>query len=252
VLLNLVGNAIKFTEQGEVRVQVVGEDQPDGLLRVGFSVSDTGIGIAQDAQNRIFSRFHQADGSIRRRYGGSGLGLAIARELVELMQGDIIVESHEGQGSRFLVQLPMPVGQEKAVTAGPMVELPPLHILVVEDEPVNRLVVRELLGARGHRVEAVDGGQAALERLEKERFDLVLMDLSMPDMDGLEATRRLRARGWRIPVIGLTAHVLPEQTRACLEAGMDAVIHKPLEVDRLNAIVAPFVTPSLQPANAAG
>lgn len=241
VLLNLVGNAIKFTEQGEVKVQVGCEEQPDGSVQLGFSVTDTGIGIEQDALSQIFSRFHQADGSIRRRYGGSGLGLAIARELVELMSGDIVVESRKGAGSRFLVELTFPVGDAPVSAAEAVITLPPLSILVVEDEPVNRLVVRELLGARGHRVEAVDGGRAALECLEHKRFDLLLMDVSMPDMDGLEATRRLRAAGCRMPVVGLTAHVLPEQSRACLEAGMDAVVHKPLEMDKLNATIAPFV-----------
>lgn len=239
VLLNLGGNGIKFTESGQVRVRLDAEQREEGSVRLRFTVSDTGIGIAPEALPKIFARFHQADGSIRRRYGGSGLGLAITRELVNLMGGDVTVQSRFGEGSRFTVELTLPVAEHpQSAPAVESVELPSLRILVVEDEPINRLAVLELLRARGHRVEAADSGPKAIELTGRKKFDVILMDISMPDMDGLEATRRLRARGCTAPIVGLTAHVLPEQHRACSEAGMAAVVHKPLEMEKLNRVLA--------------
>ena len=240
VLLNIIGNAVKFTEQGEVRVGLsCRADDTRRRNRLVFSIRDTGIGMSPEALREVFSRFHQADSSIARRYGGAGLGLAIAKELVALMGGRIHIDSTPGRGSHFQVEVSLPTGAapDTRAEAAP-VALPQLDILVVDDDRINRLVAGELLSRDGHRVVQVDSGAAALERLARESFDLVLMDVSMPEMDGMDTTRRLRATGNRVLIIGLTAHVLPEQQHACMAAGMDAVIHKPIQADRLNRLLA--------------
>ncbi len=241
IFLNLMGNALKFTETGEVRVgfECLRQDEP--LNRLLFSVEDTGIGIAHDAKQHLFERFRQADDGIARRYGGSGLGLSIARELVELMGGEIRVDSRPGVGSRFEVELFLPAGRLEPTAAEAAAELPAMDVLVVDDEPINRRVATELLSRSGHRVEGVRSGAEAIERVSDGQYDLVLMDLSMPEMDGLEATRCIRSLAPALPVVGLTAHVLPEHRAACLEAGMSGVLHKPIEIDQLNRLLAEAV-----------
>ncbi len=240
VLLNLLGNAVKFTEQGEIRLTVELDTQNEAGNHLRLTVADTGIGMSPEVLAQVFERFEQADSSFARRYGGSGLGLAIVKELVTLMRGTLQVESEAGRGTRFYLGLTLPTG-----TTLPQVpvrhETPPvpmLNILVVDDDEINRLVAINLLGSDRHHVEAVASGPAALTRVGQTAFDLVLMDLGMPGMDGLEATRRLRAAGVTIPVVGLTAHVLPEQEAACIEAGMDAVIHKPIQMEKLQHALA--------------
>lgn len=239
VLLNLLGNAVKFTGQGEVRLTAECLARQGGENRLRFAVSDSGIGMDQHTLQHLFDRFEQADSSIARRYGGSGLGLAIVYELVRLMGGTVQVDSRPGRGSRFEVELtlpdglPVPAAEEEAE-----IVLPPLHVLVVDDDAINRVVASALLTRDGHRVTTVDNGTAALMRIIQEPFDLVLMDLGMPGMDGMEATRRLRASGATLPVIGLTAHVLPEQQQACIQAGMNAVLHKPVQAAKLNKVLA--------------
>ncbi len=243
VLLNLIGNAIKFTEQGEVTLQLESRSKDSAGHCLRFSVTDTGIGIEAEALKHLFDRFHQADNTITRRYGGSGLGLAIASELVTLMGGEIRVDSQPGRGSRFTFEVPLPeVAMLRETAETEDTHLPVLNILVVDDDRINRLVASELLSRDGHQVTAVDNGAAALARVGNETFDVVLMDLGMPVMDGLEATRRLRSTGVSVPVIGLTAHVLPEQQAACKEAGMNAVIHKPIQVERLKQLIASILT----------
>jgi signal transduction histidine kinase/ActR/RegA family two-component response regulator len=240
ILLNLIGNAVKFTEEGEIQVRLRQLGTGPAGNRLVFSIRDTGIGIASDALRDLFGRFHQADTSIARRYGGTGLGLAIARELVTLMGGDIRITSQPGRGSHFEVELTLATGRQvpRKTEQESAVRLPCLNILVVDDDRINRLVASELLSRDGHRVVQAESGAVALARIADEAFDLILMDVSMPDMDGLDTTRRLRARGMSIPVIGLTAHVLPEQHDACIDAGMDAVIHKPIQADTLNHLLA--------------
>ncbi|SCZ53440.1 hybrid sensor histidine kinase/response regulator [Thiohalomonas denitrificans] len=233
VFLNLMGNALKFTEQGEVRVRLEYLRRDDPVSPLLFSVEDTGIGIAPDAKAHLFERFRQADDGIARRYGGSGLGLSIARELVQLMGGDIRVESRPGAGSRFVVELNLPRGRMPPAEAESDPATPAMSVLVVDDEPINRRVAAELLSRSGHRVEGVASGAEAIERVDGGDFDLVLMDLSMPEMDGLEATRRIHRIAPALPVVGLTAHVLPEHRAACIEVGMTGVLHKPIEGDKL-------------------
>lgn len=243
VILNLLGNAIKFTAEGSVQVEAA--RQGDTLH---LSFRDTGIGIAPERLNAIFDPFSQADASTSRRFGGTGLGTTIARQLVELMGGRIEVESRVGHGSTFHVRLPLQPAQASAPglpdnerRAVP----PPLDVLAVDDVPENRELLRVVLGNAGHRVRTAASAVDALAALAMQDFDVVLMDLHMPDIDGLEAARRIRAReaeagagARRTPIVALTASVLPEDRQAAQDAGMDGFAPKPVELDPLLAELA--------------
>ena len=243
VLVNLLGNALKFTHQGQVVLQV--QWQAPGVL---FAVQDTGIGIAKEQQARIFSRFSQADNDIHARYGGNGLGLAISRQLVDLLGGEMGFESEWGQGSRFWfrlplggVQAPAHAGEADAGQAPMLTQANAWRLLVVDDHPVNRLLAKKVLQnawPEAEVLEAVDG-QQCLERLAQGPVDLVLMDMVMPVMDGIEATRRLRQNPqWQsVPVLGLTANVNPVDLDAFQRAGLTAVMLKPFEPAQLCAQV---------------
>ncbi|WP_234035837.1 PAS domain S-box protein [Ectopseudomonas mendocina] len=234
VLTNLLGNAVKFTLRGEVCLRVTGEP---GAMRL--SVKDTGIGIAADRLEKIFEPFAQADASMSRRFGGTGLGTTISRQLVELMGGRLRVESTEGQGSCFSVELPLRAGkrlasQQRAV----LPELGPLNILAADDVPQNLELLQLSLEHFGHRVRCVADGESALQAFTEERFDLILMDVQMPGVDGLEASRRIRqleaAEAWEpIPIIALTASVLDQDRQAALDSGMNAFASKPLDLNAL-------------------
>ena len=241
VLINLVGNAVKFTEQGRVTLRA---RRDAGWLVL--SVRDTGIGIPPDRLEQIFDPFTQADASMSRRYGGTGLGTTISRQLVELMGGRIAAESEPGRGSTFTVRIPLQAAPEGTVlpTAVRVVHtLPALNVLVVDDVPENRNLLTLLLARAGHFVVEADNGLAALARCERERFDVVLMDLQMPELDGFGATRRLRAREQseglpRTPVVALSASVFEEDRSKAAEAGMDGFAFKPVEFDALMLEVA--------------
>jgi signal transduction histidine kinase/ligand-binding sensor domain-containing protein/CheY-like chemotaxis protein len=239
VLLNLVGNALKFTHRGEVRVSAFTRPRNDGMFDLHFEVSDTGIGIPEKARTLIFEAFRQADGSTSRTYGGTGLGLAICSRLVRLMGGDITVESQVGSGSIFSfwvkARKASPPEKNSAPESGVSRQRPsrPLRILLAEDNLVNQKVATALLKNRGHRVEVVGNGRLAVERSQEQSFDLILMDLQMPDMDGWDATRKIRERdrnsGTHIPILALTAHAMSHAQEQCMEAGMDGVIVKPFD-----------------------
>ncbi|HSX69739.1 MAG TPA: ATP-binding protein, partial [Pseudomonas sp.] len=239
VLTNLVGNAVKFTESGWVRLEVSGEPG-----RVQLAVRDSGIGIAEDRLQHIFDPFAQADASMSRRFGGTGLGTTIARQLTELMGGSIRVESRLGAGSLFLVELPLRAGEASGIDRGVVVQqLPELNILAADDVAQNIELLGLTLGAMGHRVTTASDGEQALAAFVGGRYDVLLMDVQMPRMDGLEATRRIRtheeAHGLqRTPVIALTASVLEQDRRAAREAGMDGFASKPLEMNKLLAEIA--------------
>lgn len=250
VLTNLVGNAVKFTESGWVRLEVSGEP---GNVRL--AVRDSGIGIAEDRLAHIFDPFAQADASMSRRFGGTGLGTTIARQMTELMGGSIRVESRLGAGSLFLVQLPLQAGaavhgERRAIAS----QLPALNILVADDVPQNIELLSLTLGALGHRVSTAGDGEQALAAFVGGRFDVLLMDVQMPRMDGLEATRRIRLHEQThglpsTPIIALTASVLEQDRRAAHEAGMSGFASKPLEMDKLLAEVARVI--GLAPGGAA-
>ena len=232
VLINLIGNALKFTPQG--RVQVRGQLLPGDMLR--FEVEDDGIGIAPQDQTLLFLEFRQIDGSMSRQYGGTGLGLAICKRVVEGLGGRIGVESTPGKGSLFwftMPAVPLPDSPTPASVPDQPATVRPLHILVAEDNAVNLRVVTGLAEHLGHRVTGAPNGQVCLDLVAADPPDVIFMDMQMPLMDGVQATRALRARGVRLPVIGVTANALPEDRRACLEAGMDDFLPKPLTVDAI-------------------
>ncbi|NDQ58352.1 MAG: response regulator [Acidipila sp.] len=247
ILVNLVGNAVKFTEKGEVVVHARVESQEEEQVILHFAVTDTGIGIPGEKLEHIFEAFAQADSSTTRKYGGTGLGLAITRQLVDLMGGRIWVESLPSQGSTFHFTAlfgvdktrvsPKSVRPSRAAAISQQKSRRSLHILVVEDNPVNQELTVHLLERRGHRTAVADNGHEALRAVERQSFDLVLMDLQMPEMGGLEATQLIREQeketGKHLPVVAMTAHAMQSDRERCLAAGMDAYLAKPFEAKDL-------------------
>ncbi len=242
VLTNLVGNAVKFTHQGEISITV----RPRGDF-LEFAVSDTGIGIPEDKLEWIFETFSQADGSLTRRYGGTGLGLAICKRLVELMGGEIFARSRKGAGSIFTFTVPLKTAEREdsgPAEAMPQVsceERPVARILLADDEPMVRELTAMMLTQRGWHTEVAESGRDALKKWESGNFDVILMDLQMPEMDGLEATRAIREReadrSQRASIIALTAHAQREVRDNCIEAGMDMVLVKPVKTRDLYAAI---------------
>jgi CheY-like chemotaxis protein/anti-sigma regulatory factor (Ser/Thr protein kinase) len=244
VLLNLLTNAIKFTDAGAVTVLA---SYLAGEQRLRLAVADTGCGVPHDKLDRLFERFSQVDGSVSRRHGGTGLGLAICKNLVELMGGEIEVESAQGAGSTFSFTIPAPltVARRQREAAAPMdlaaADSDPAHILIVDDLPANRELVRVLLEAMGHTVKEVSNGDAAVAAAMGTRFDLILMDLQMPGTDGAAATRRIREASElnrRTPIVALSANVLADQVAQCHAAGMNDHIAKPIKLEELVEKVA--------------
>jgi signal transduction histidine kinase/ligand-binding sensor domain-containing protein len=262
VLFNLIGNAIKFTAKGGVYLNVEGEGSTKDAATLRFAVRDTGIGIPREKQQLIFEAFRQADGSTTRKYGGTGLGLAICSRLVEMMGGAIQVESEVGIGSTFsfnvrygIAALAAGAKPTHSVSLKNMLEAslcdgPPigLRILLAEDNPVNQRLAMRLLERRGHHVDVASSGREAIGWLERERFDLILMDLQMPDMDGMEATAMIRERekkhGGRTPIVALTAYTMKGDRERCLEAGMDNYINKPIDAVKFLEIVELTAAPT--------
>lgn len=267
VLNNLVGNALKFTNHGSVRVAVECVEESDAEAKLLFSVQDTGIGLDPVQLQRVFSPFEQADASTTRRYGGSGLGLAIARQLVKLMGGEIGVESQSGRGSRFwfTVRLQKPESAQVQPQSVPCVASPApqtigtsgtcrdaakteqltgARVLLVDDNATNLLVAQHYLQRMGLEVETADGGQAAIELASQRQYDAILMDLQMPEVDGCEAAQAIRVReqnlagagkppASRVPIIALSAATMPEDVERALSAGMDAHLAKPIDAQQL-------------------
>jgi CheY-like chemotaxis protein/nitrogen-specific signal transduction histidine kinase len=257
ILSNLVSNAVKFTAQGKVRLAVAAETGADGPCQVRFTVSDTGIGFTPEARKRLFERFEQADGSITRRYGGTGLGLAISRSLAEEMGGSLTATSAPGAGSCFIFTLEMPRREPTALApqeeplearAGPAPAAYVPRVLLAEDHPTNRRVVELILGAVGVNLTSVVNGQEALDAFASQAFDLILMDMQMPVMDGLTAIEAIRgqeaAEGRpRTPIYALTANAMPEHAEASRRAGADAHLTKPIAADALIAAVGRAAAP---------
>jgi PAS domain S-box-containing protein len=248
VLANLLTNAFKFTSQGHVRLRVGLQSGEVNGTPLVLEVADTGIGIPASKHAMIFDAFTQADEATTRKFGGTGLGLAICRQLVRLMGGTITVQSEPGKGSTFTVALPLRVAREAPPPApvpsgtDPTVSAAPRRVLVAEDNPINQAVVRGLLARAGHHATVVESGSAAVEAVVARTFDVVLMDVQMPEMDGLEATRRIRAReaaeGRRpLRIIALTAQAMASDRERCLQAGMDDYISKPVDATRLYAAI---------------
>ena len=247
ILFNLIGNAIKFTDEGSVQVNVTLEPGAGRALTLRLTVTDTGIGIAESAMPTLFDRFTQADSTTMRRYGGSGLGLAITREIVQMMGGDIATTSTPGLGSRFAISIPSRfVDRSELVPAAAEAQRaeasrPALRILVAEDNDVNQILINAVLTRMGHVVHLVANGQLAVEAVRRGEYDLVLMDLQMPGMDGMEATQAIRSLGGArasLPIIAMTANAFEEDRQACLAAGMDDYVAKPIDVARLAEAIA--------------
>jgi PAS domain S-box-containing protein len=261
VLLNLVGNAIKFTERGQILVAVAAAFPAKGRVLLHFGVKDTGIGIPEETQEKIFAAFSQADGSMARKYGGTGLGLAICVRLVEMMGGRIWVESAPQKGSIFHFTLGLALAEESAIPADEQPGLPGAasqasstlpasletfkgegrRVLLVEDNAVNRTLAQRLLQKSGFAVSLAVDGKEAISAMQNAEFELVLMDIQMPEMDGFEATAEIRKReklsGRRTPIIALTAHALKEDRERCLSAGMDAYVTKPIRPAELFGVI---------------
>ena len=241
-LLNYVANAIKFTEHGRITLRVTAAPAGAARLRVRFEVEDSGIGIDAATLERLFRPFEQANNSATREHGGTGLGLAVTRKLARLMGGDAGAESVPGQGSRFWFTALLDLGTTEPATAAALSAAPAFagqRVLLVEDDPVNRIIAGTLLGDAGLLVEYACDGAQALERAACGPYDLVLMDVQMPRMDGLEATRRLRAlpQHAHTPIVALTANAFAEDRQACLAAGMDDFLAKPFDPPGLRAVL---------------
>jgi two-component system, NarL family, sensor histidine kinase BarA len=249
ILVNLLGNAIKFTSKGEVSLTVEGRTGEEGGAQISFVVRDTGPGIPPEHHQRIFDSFSQADSSISRQYGGTGLGLAISRSLALQMEGSLTVDSQPGQGATFRLTIPVrwvagsvaPPAPKRAVAGIPAPATAALRVIVAEDNAVNRMVVLALLRRLGYQADSVANGAELLASLEKSTYDVVFMDVQMPGMDGLEATRRVR-RDWppeRQPrIVAITADAFPEDCARCLEAGMDDYLSKPIDVSELTEVLS--------------
>lgn len=253
-LFNMVGNAVKFTERGgiEVRLSYIGHG---AARRLRCEVEDTGIGVPESARANLFDRFQQGDSGTNRRFGGTGLGLAISRNLAQLMGGDLDFESVEGRGSTFWFEIAAPPAEAPALAEAHGFSESPLEglrVLVVDDNRTNRIVGVKSLGALGAEAEAVDSGAAAVVAVGQEDFDLILMDINMPQMDGLEATRRIRALGGAaaaIPIIALTADAMSHHQAAYVAAGMNGMVPKPFSPAQLLAEIARLVEgEGVQPA----
>ena len=261
LLFNLVGNAIKFTAQGTVTIEVrLVEGGPPSHQRLRFSVTDTGVGLSPDQAAHIFESFSQADSSTTRRFGGTGLGLSICRLLAEMMGGEIDVESTEGVGSTFWFRVDFePADQAELAALGgdPPVRLTPagpqrsLEILLVEDNAINQKLAGILLERKGHNVDLAQNGREAVAKVSETRYDVVLMDVQMPEMDGVEATRRIRAMtgpAAAVPIIAMTAHAMKGDREKYIGLGMDDYVSKPLDQAALFAAIARYCGASTQPA----
>jgi two-component system CheB/CheR fusion protein len=251
VLTNLVGNAVKFTDRGAVRLSVTraGEPEPPGTVRLLFRVKDDGVGIPADRLEEVFQPFSQISASSQARYGGTGLGLSISRELVGLMHGRLWAESEPGAGSTFSFTAAFGVADtdcpddQAPVRSRDVRPAQGLRVLLAEDNPVNRMLAVELLRLAGHSVATAEDGRETLDRLRAEPFDLVLMDVRMPHLDGEEAVRAIRrgeaGPGKRsVPVVALTAHALKGDRERFLAAGMDDYLTKPIDMHELHRVLA--------------
>jgi CheY-like chemotaxis protein/HPt (histidine-containing phosphotransfer) domain-containing protein/anti-sigma regulatory factor (Ser/Thr protein kinase) len=241
VLLNLLANAVKFTEKGEILITTKTVEETGDRISVEIAVSDTGIGIPEDKLDTIFEPFTQADGSTTRKYGGTGLGLTISQRLARMMDGEIKVESREGKGSVFRFNLRLKKGPAEAdLDKGPAVPGGlaeeqgtdrALKILLAEDDPANQKMTMLMLRKMGHTVELAEDGVKAVEMAKAQAYDIILMDMQMPNMGGLEATWKLRRAGVKTPIVAMTASAMKGDRERFLEAGVDDYIAKPIKRD---------------------
>jgi len=258
ILINLLNNAIKFTDKGSVHLEIsTYKKTRDNNHYITFKIIDTGIGIAKEKQKQIFESFSQADASTTRKYGGTGLGLAICSQLAALMQSKIIIKSSPGEGSTFRFDCVLPTLPEREMSKGPVTDntlyelctpeaLKKISILLAEDDNINKVLALTLLERFGLSVTAVSNGQEAIDEITARNYDLILMDLQMPKIDGYEATQQIRllegSRG-KVPIIALTAHALEKDKEKCWEYGMNDFLSKPIENEQLKAVLCKYILP---------
>jgi len=229
ILTNLIGNALKFTEKGYVTLTISLEERIDKKVKVLFEVKDTGIGVSSDLKDRIFKSFQQANTSITRKYGGTGLGLSITKQLVEMMGSEILLKSEKGQGSVFYFTLSLKIGNKvlEKFQETEALDLSDYRVLLVEDNQMNVLIAKRLLEKWNMVVDLAENGLIAIEKVENNTYDIVLMDLQMPEMDGYEATRILRKKGFKLPILALTASAMYEKSEKLETTGLDGLVTKP-------------------------
>lgn len=248
ILVNLIGNAIKFTKQGSIHIEIYNKSRSENEVVVGFNISDTGIGIDKEKLSEVFERFNQGEDSITRNYGGTGLGLSIVKNLVLLQHGDIEVQSEQGKGTIFKFFIPYGIAKEQLVTV-PHIDTDyfkdqsyvPLHILVVDDNTMNQSLMKHMLGQWNVDFEIVSNGQEAVDYLKNKHSDLILMDLQMPQLDGYAATQHIRdVLQLDIPIIAMTAHALAGEREKCLSRGMNEYLSKPINQEELFKLISHF------------
>ncbi len=263
ILINLISNALKFTHIGEIRIDVELDRKEGSEYWVKFDVSDTGVGIPEEKVDKIFDSFTQADESVTRRYGGTGLGLSIVKQLVELQNGSITVQSRENQGTRFIFTIPYQFGSEKdlihprgrssTIQAGSH-SFAGLKVLLVEDNDINRLYALNILKKWDCTVDQAENGYTALEKLKAHEYDIILMDVQMPIMDGYEATKSIRktfpVSKREIPIIALTANAIKGDNEKCIELGMNDYLPKPFQPEDLYKVLTKFVAETTETPNA--
>lgn len=248
ILVNLISNALKFTEKGGIDIQIYNKESNQHNIQLGGAITDTGIGIEEHKLEAIFDRFHQAENSITRKYGGTGLGLSIVKDLILLQGGDITVESERGKGTTFRFFIPytiashqVPVPESVNISELRRSGQTPVKILVVDDNEMNRSLMEHLLNEWNLSFDMANNGNEALEKLKQSDYDLVLMDIQMPEMDGYSATRRIRTElGLDVPVIAMTAHALAGEREKCLSSGMNEYISKPVNEKELYELINRF------------
>ena len=252
VVTNLMSNALKFTEKGSIQMTIVEVSRTGNKVNLLFKVKDSGIGISQDKLDHIFDSFSQASSSTTRKYGGTGLGLTIVKNIIGLFGGEIKVESTEGVGSTFIFNLNLEVAQDQnivkdAKNPSEQIDLSGLKVLVAEDYPMNQLLINETLSSWNFQVEIVENGKLALEKITENDYDLILMDVNMPEMGGLEASRLIRKElngpKKNIPIIAMTAGALKGDKEKCIDAGMNDYISKPFDQDELFLKIASYFGP---------
>ncbi|HOV14466.1 MAG TPA: response regulator, partial [Spirochaetota bacterium] len=249
ILINLIANAVKFTDNGEISLTVkkIIENNDENVLQ--FIVKDQGVGIPSDKIDEIFERFKQLDNGTTKKYQGTGLGLSIVKKLVNLLKGSIKVDSELNKGSSFVVELPFKIAKEiKKSNEEPKkseninINKTTMNILIAEDNAINALFLKELLEGEGYFVETAINGVKALEKISKKSYDLIFMDIQMPEMDGFTATKLLREKGVNIPIIALTAYSMKEDKEKCLKNGMDDYVSKPLDENEVFEKIKKYLT----------
>jgi len=252
IITNLLGNAIKFTSFGKVELAVSAKS--NDIIR--FTIKDTGIGLTREQQNRLFQAFTQADGSTTRRYGGTGLGLSISKQLVELMNGKIWIESELGIGSSFIFEIPLQKGDERKINTDRAIpkdisSLFVSNILLVEDNKINQEIIIGLLENSGINIDIANNGKEAINLCVKnpKKYELILMDLQMPIMGGIEASKHIRQKDKDIPIIALSANAMKEDVASTEAVGMNEYLHKPIEVEKLYATLLKYISVKTKPLN---